>query len=386
MSDVVNNIQSKGQTHAMELIFFPIIVLLFVGLFTNELSTSGLQTVPILPSPFCTGSIEPGECYPLNQNGCDQAIQDCNFTTSTTFSFLNPNSPFTILLQGNIVGFFSSTFNGAENQQIIYSAYTICIPQVNKVYANDSSSDIHFFQCLGYSSQGGNASVPAKFPNTGIPLNATSNNGNNSQWSITGCLLVNNNYPCTLNVGDGIEAWNGTNSQMAFYGFYTKNGTTFTATSGCTIYGSSTACNVLMPWLFHSHTSFTCPSTAHINGININATTYYCLFPVNNPTVGTVGNASLPNAFSGLSFLFGAILFFLGFGLSISSAIIGFNINEQGTKLAQVMGIGILVWSFIYGEFGSWLLFLPFNLGLITFTSFTVMFFMGLYWRMFSWE
>lgn len=382
---MAERIRNTGQTHAMELIFFPLIILILVGLVANSFQSSALQTVPVLPTPYCTGTFT-GECYPTNINGCDSSVSNCNFTSSTTFAFLNPNSPFTLLLQGNIVGFLASTFNGAENQQVIYAAYTTCIPLVSKVYANNSGSDIHYFQCQGYSAQGGNASVPAQYPNVGVPMNATSNNGNNSQWNINGCQLVNKVYPCFLNSGDGQAAWNGTNNQMSFYAFYAKNGTSFTATSGCTIYGSSTACNILMPWLFHTHTSFTCPSTSHVNGLNINATTYYCLFPVNNPTVSTTGNASLPNAFAGLSFLFGVILFFLGFGFALTSAIIGFSINEQGTKIAQVMGIGILVWSFVYGEFGNWLLFLPFNLGIIAFTIFTVMFFMGLYWRLFSLE
>lgn len=395
---MAERVRAFGQTHSMELIFFPLIILILVGLIANTFQSSAIQTVPVLPTPYCTGNIEPGECYPTNVNGCDSnATQNCNFTASTKYSFFNANSPFTLLLQGNIIGFMSSALNQGENNNIIKSGYTICIPTNSTGnYVNQTGSNINHFECLGTSTQGGNVSVPAQFSQTGIPMNATSNGGNNSQWNIIGCKLVKANYPCQLtntrtNPGSSFQSWFGNtiigasstnfNSQMGFYGIYVKNGTTLTGTAGCTIYFSVSACRNLMPWLFYQFPTFKCPSTASVYNININKTTYYCLLPTVNQNTSTT---SLPNSFSALSFLFGVVLFFAGLGISLTAATIGFTIDGQGTKLAQVFGLGILVWSFVFGEFGSWLTALPFNLGDIGFVTFTIMFFMGLYWRLFT--
>lgn len=362
---------------AIILIMVPILLLTGIGAIDTNLTASGFSTVNAVTP--CTSL----QCPAFQAVGCQENASNCKFSTKTTYTFLNPNSPFTILLQGNLIGFFTYTFNTRESPQIIYSAYSICIPQVKGVYANNTGTDIHFFQCLGYSSQGGNASVTPQYPTVNVPLNATSNNGNNSQWNIVGCArAANYTYPCTLGKG-GIEAWIGTNSEMSFYGFYIANGTTITATNTChTFIANAQICGQLLPYLFHLNNLFQCPNTSHVNGVNINETTYYCLIPVANPTVGTAGNASLPNSFAGLSFLFGVILFFLGFGLAITSAIIGFSINQAGTRMAQVFGFGILVFSFIDGEFGFWATdnVLGFGVGTALMGGLAAMFFVGLYW------
>lgn len=374
---VTEKATQAGQTHSMELIFFPLFLLLFVGIIANNYSGSGLQTNPVLPTPCQSLAI----CYPTNTNGCDNNVQNCNFTSKTSFGFLNANSPFTLLLQGNIVGFFSNVFSNGETQNIVYSGFTTCIPLNGKNFFNATGSAIHNFMCQGISSVNSTNFKPI----TGVPMNATANGGNNSIFTVTGCLANSNfNYPCTVNAGsDGFASWNGTNSQSSFYAFYVKNGTSISGSASCTIFSTNPACQIIMPWLYtNGVTTFTCPSASHVNGLNINATHYYCLLPVVNPTTATT---SLPNVFSFWSFIFGVVLFFLGFGLALTAATIGFSINDQGTKLAQAAGIGITVWSFIYSEFGqTWLPNLPFNLGTIGFIGLTAMFFMGLYWRIFT--
>jgi hypothetical protein len=75
--------------------------------------------------------------------------------------------------------------------------------------------------------------------------------------------------------------------------------------------------------------------------------------------------------FSGIIFLFGIILLLLSFGLSLSAgggALTvqgqgGVGVNPQGTKLAQIFGIGLVVYGFIFSEFMvNWLIF-PFGVG-----------------------
>jgi hypothetical protein len=91
----------------------------------------------------------------------------------------------------------------------------------------------------------------------------------------------------------------------------------------------------------------------------------------------------------------------MGFGFNIAFSILtnggSLGINEQGTKLAQVLGIGLTIWAFISSEFG-WIFVTNFSLsgsligtiislGLaFTYVAFSAMFFIGLYWRMFSLE
>jgi hypothetical protein len=389
MSERINNfvtkVQEVGKANSMALIFFPILFLVFTGVILNNAQANNMQTTPVITGYPCVIGV--GSCSliatPANPTGCLASMSNCNISKVNSIQFLNDNSPFTLLIQGNIVAFFSSVFNGGEVSNHIYSGYTTCIPLNGNNFFNATGQAIYSFMCQGISSVN-NTNFK---PNAGVPMNATSNGGNNSIWDIVGCQANSNfNYPCLVNgTSDGEASWNGTNSLGTFYAFYVKNGTAIGHGASCTIFSTNPACQIVMPWLYVGGvTTFTCPSTHHVNGLNINATYYYCLLPVVNPSVGSTGSDSLPNSFAGLSFLFGALLFFLGFGTAITSAIIGFQINAQGTRLAQVFGIGLLAFGFLSSEFGSWLYVLPLNLGDIATIALAVIFFFGLYWRLFS--
>ena len=412
MSNVVVAVKNQDKkTTAMELIFFPLMFMIFIGLIFNNFNASGLQangglittqftrTDTTLSRNYCILGVDTGCSVQVNPQptGCALSLTNCNASSLKGIQFLNPNSPFTILLGGNLIGFFSSVFNSGESQNVVYSGFTFCIPTFGNSFFNATGQNIHNFICEGITSVN---STNFK-PTTGIPMNATANGGNNSIWSVTGCRLDSSfNYPCRINGnGNGFATWNGTNAESSFYGFYISNNTSIKNSATCSIFSTNPTCQIIMPWLYtNGVTTFTCPNTLHISGLNINATHYYCLLPVTNPeTPTTTGAEALPNIFAGFSFIFGVILFFMGIGVALTSALIGFQINEQGTKLAQVFGFAIVVWAFISSEFG-WIFVTTFNVngGLIgtilslsfglVYITLTAMFFVGVYWRLFSLE
>ena len=368
-----------GKTHSMELIVFPLFVLILIGIISNNMIASNVQTMPT----FQISSYSLGVVTPIGNNGCDSSKQNCNFTVASAYTFLNPNSPFTLLVQGNILSFIVNIFTMSESPNIFYSAYSLCYSIENGVFQNESNIDIHGFVCQGYTANGAGTHP---FPNAGVPINFTSNDGNNSIWQGFGCKLVNGNYPCSFTNLHNTAQWTGNATFVSFWGLYLKNGTTIQQSATCSIGQtiiSLGGCNILMPFLFHSSSVFTCQSQKGLREMGINTTTTFsfCLIPAINPATSA---SSLPNSFSAISFITGALLLFLGIGLAITSAVIGFSINAQGTKLAQVFGFGLIVWSFIYGEFGSWLSVFTLGIGTIVFVMFTASFFLGLYWRMFS--
>ena len=316
-------ISAFGQTHAMDLIFFPLILLIFVGLVANAFQSSAIQTVPVLPTPTCSGVIEPGECYPTNVNGCDTAVSNCNFTSATQFSFLNENSPFTQLVSGNILGFIGSIFISTNAQG------SNQLTELNDCKAlQGTGQSITSFNCVGGAS--GNGCII--FPDANNFINATSNTGNTSDWSVIGWAYNPNNCNFAAVPTHYVT--------VTVYGYY----------------------------------------------VVLNAT-YYTLKFTYSPSL----SVSVPNAFGVLGAIIGILLLFMGLGLSIAiqavATGVSLGIDAQGARLAQAMGIGLFVWSFVYSEFGqSWLPNLPFNLGTIGFIILSVMFFLGLYWRIFSYN
>lgn len=385
-----NRVVQAGKTHSMELILFPIIFLFFSGVIANSFTSSAINTSPQLPATTCSSNAQALSgaqiCFPTNTNGCDNSVSNCNFTSATSYSFLNPNSPFAQLLTGNVLGFLASAFSGSETPNSYQIGETLCVGFANGAYLNQTGQGITKFSCAG-DIRYGNAQLPNVLP----LLNATSNNGNVSIWSLNGC-------PNTV----GVTCTNGTSSngqysQAETNAFYIINGTTLT-TGQCTVLGVTyPQCGVF--WRVFAAggvTTFTCASsngTLNYYGklINLKVSTYYCLIPYSTQAGSTSASTGLASTFSVWGFIFGFILLVLGLGITLSTQIVGsggtVGANQQGSKMAQAFGLGILVWTFIFGEFGAtWLPNLPFNFGTMITVTFTAMFFLGLYWRIFSYE
>lgn len=344
----LEKVKTGGQTHSMELIILPLFILIFVGVIANNFSGSGIQTTPI----FAANSSSPypiGIVYPTTKSGCDVSVSNCNFSAISTFSFLNQNSPFTQLIQGNILGFFNCLISCPTSTQPISLIFLSGCTNFA-----DSSADTNFIGSLYCLESSWSSATPRTFE-FAPPYNATSNIGNNSNWYILP-------FPSQTN----------TVSNLFIYATYIPNGTVY----------STKYCDAIK--ICYSTPDFTCPTIPDTpaNLTNIQ----YCL--VQEIVNGANGNTTFNNAFSFIGFLAAIIMIFLGFGLTFAATILGsgttIGINSQATKMCQVFGIGLLAWSILYSEFGSWLNVFTLGLGTIVFTLLTITFFVGLYWRIFS--
>lgn len=317
-----SKIIATGQEHSMSLMFFPLIMLIFVGVIANNFAASGIQTTPVFSGyPCILGQAGCSLVASANANGCAADIQNCNSSSISAISFLNADSPFTQLIQGNIIGFFGSIFSSNNQQGGGNSLVQLnhCTP------ITGNGSTITLFDCV--SSSGYGCYLFANpFTNS---INASSNAGNSSNWDISGYAYDPNN--CNI-IKTPIQRANALQ-----YGYYTQN----------------------------------------------NATDYTLHFQTFSTTT-----ISLPNTFSVIGFIFGIVLLFGGLGLTVALSALAsgvtLGINEQGTKMMEVMGIALIVWAFVFSEFGSWLSVFTLGLGTIIYILFTAMYFVGIYWRMFS--
>jgi hypothetical protein len=374
------------KTHAMELIFFPLFILIIMGVFANNFASSSLQ---IVPSSFACSDSEVGVCRPTSAVGCDSSPSACTISSSTSFSFLNPASPFTALVQGNIVGFFTLVLNNGEQNNAYTTAYTLCIPMDRSGnLINESGAGIQNLQCYGAVSNNGAGNV---FNPLIIPvINASSPSGNASVWTLEGCPNSNHFPPCGINYVGANATW----QTITENAFYLKNGTQLTS-GQCTVLGVTySVCGTFWKTFFSGGTvTFICPSTSALHAfgtgktIYISATTYYCLLPYD-----VSSSANLGASFGFWGFLGGLFLVIIGMGLTFGAEVVGsgfsFGSNEQGAKQATVAGIAIMVWSFAFSEFGSVLVnaFTFSSFGLYLTIALTAVFFMGVYWRFYSLE
>ncbi len=245
MSEAAEKVESVGKTHSMELIFFPLLLFLIVGVAVNIMVAGGIGTTPVYASNTQTAN---GECnaqgcvgivYPLNQVGCDANPDNCNISKIGAYTFIGSNNPFSYLIQGNLLGFFSCLagcpqINPMNN--FIFAAGCIDTGgSVNNFNASTENQLITNFHCYSATFNS----------NVNVPLgqyNATSSIGNNSNW-----ILIGNTPPTEY-----------------FYGIYKVNGSTF----------SNTYCDKV--GLCYSTTVFTCPTVSAVLMSN-RSSQQYCL-------------------------------------------------------------------------------------------------------------
>jgi hypothetical protein len=114
---------------------------------------------------------------------------------------------------------------------------------------------------------------------------------------------------------------------------------------------------------------------------------------VNSVVTGSTSSGS--QATSGISFtllpvfafLAGILIFLAGSGFSVQGAISfissgfsgGAGINTQGTKLAQCIGFGLIIWAFARTEFSRWSAIDPFGITTFVYLALNVWFFLGIY-------
>src|SRR5947209_2461150 len=92
-------------------------------------------------------------------------------------------------------------------------------------------------------------------------------------------------------------------------------------------------------------------------------------------------NPSAQTAISVLSLVAGLVLLVIGLGIGFGAQALAsgatFQVNDQGTKLAQSFGINLVIWGVIFGLFGGWIGTLGFGFSLLVSVLFTTTFVYG---------
>lgn len=316
---------------AMFLIIFALFILVAGGVIYNNFSNSGMSTPQ--PVSSCNGYVCPA--FP--------ALNPCAVYTNCslqTVSFLNPNSPFSYIFAGDISGFLSSFTNAPQSQGL--NALSVCItPQTGTGFT--------FLHCTA------------------------------SSWSIAGPPIQQ--YPIvSCNLGG-------------------QYGTGFNATAASSPYTTTSG--------QANTTTWTIQGCAPLSKQNTNPSTNYAFLQILGDYSGKNGSIALTRYNPGLAdvlsssgnginigtffgFVSGIILFVMSFGIGFAAGAFSnsfqFSSNEAGTRLAQTLGLGLLIWSPMFSEFGTW--FNVFTLGLSTIVSLliTIVFFFGIYWQILSWN
>lgn len=283
-------------TRGVGMIVLALFLLVVIGMGYNNATASGFSNTALVNS--CTSLNCP--MYG-NQNPCSANSHYCY--ANNTISILNPNSPVTYLISGDILGFIGS-FSAAPQGSSTFQYVSACIAETG------SGANVVSFYC--------NTNSTVHWGGTGTldtPFNATSNAGNESDWSIRGYLPSNPSQ-----VG-----------YLTIYGVYWKNGTSLTFKNG---QGSVVG-------------SVTCPNA-------LTHSVSYCLAQAWQGTSATLGNT-----LALFGFLAGIILLILSLGIGGSAEILtaGFSWSEnaQGTRLIQTAGITLLAFIPLYSEFGTWI-------------------------------
>ena len=278
------------------MIVFALFFLVGIGIFYNNAVSAGFANTAIVNSCSSLNCPSYG-----NQNPCTLNPQNCY--ANKTISIVNPNSPFTYLVSGDLLGFIGSFTGGSGTGVGQASVHTVALYCKT---VSGSGISITAFTCDRSSS-----TADANYP---YPIYNATSSGNSSIWYVVGFQGKNN-----------VEVLPLQNAPFTFYGGYFANNT---------VINSVTAGQ-----------SFTC----HLTG-----TENYCLVPLPQPS-----SVNLGNVFTFMAFINGIVLLIVGLGLSLSAQVVAtgfsFGSNAQGTRLAEAGGMALLIFAPSYSEFGTWL-------------------------------
>lgn len=352
-----------------------VILLALPGALYNNASNSGLVLVGGTIGN-CDSTLD--ICSYTNNVACQAAAGNCALT-GQTISFLNGNSPFTQLMQGNLFALFnnlnplSSTASGQTSWSGTHGPFDVTGNP--NYYAADcqgttpiSTSRSQTNWVLTMCTQAGNDGKNV------TEANAATWNSWNTNWISVGALqfynLGNATYPRSC-------------SQLAQINY------TLLGNSGYTYFG----CEIATPTIQGIGTQPTNRAWGYLVAMPVsygampagashqylfvqleNWATFECLpninmgyyssvpcqnfvngfkgFTIPGTSVSFVPNSSGGIVFgfiSGIILLLGGVGLQLGFGGGVSAGV-----NRQGTKLFQVLGIGLILWSFLYSEFSFW--------------------------------
>ena len=412
-----------------------LILLVLPGVFYNNYVNSDLVVHDASFTLNCPG-LPDTTCQSSAATGCAAASSVCTLSGSSV-SFLSGTSPFTALLTGNIGGLFSSLSAGTQAKS--HGPFDVwggtayltanCI-----VYGSAGNTQLSLFnwtflRCTQANADGSNATSATSWNNWNTNFN-TSTPLALAFFQLDALAVGGATFNCNelgqLNYTQGIGG-----SVVGGYTWYGCDVHTQSAAGGCAaLFPPSVAClRSNFYWSFIIGVPFsqgvlgavgryTCSAVAkpcwHVNvplllagfetgecfvtqGANRQIYSYLvspqCDQWYSNVQAQTGANGvvfGLLGVF--VTFLFGLALFLIGTGIniqgqgSIFGSGTGFSLgsNPQGSKLAQVVGLGLVLWAFLFSEFSSWYTsgFMPYGLdgtfGIIS-IAVTGSFWFGLY-------
>ena len=301
------------------------------------------------PSPICSN---------LASVGCQVNNASCTLQGNTGLSVLNPNSPFTTLLSGNLLGFAKSLFGTFNPITGLTLSGTPQYPW-DTFGVNNSNYQRGFAYC----------NTPSN-PNN-VPVPATPKFVDIYQCNINSAIAGSYSY-WVSNAGNGLGGLclnvavgcaSQTNIEYALnVGLPVAPGTPASPQVNNTMYalGYNGALNPGVALSHNGQSGYLIFLSTILNNNHFNST-YQYQFKVFY--VGQTSTTNGPNniqtltlvAFGFAIVIGGIIIIMLILGLSVGALTVSAAVNNQGTRLAQAAGISLLVWSVLYSEFSSWL-------------------------------
>lgn len=410
MSVIINRVKDNAKgVSGMALLLTPFVLMIGIGFLTNTFQNGGFNNgAAYTPNTCNTTNFQGGsfgetcEAYPTYQNPCQiNATLYCH--TINTVSVLNANSPFTCMLLVNFQCFINSltgVSNGPVPQPFAYFSanaqgqnpiYDVCL-NINGTAMIHSSVIGGQWMLLSCDQTTYNSHrVPAA---SAVMYNGQFNCTNFSKigfggnYIYLGCNFIpSHTIPIAIN-----------NTWSAVLSFNQTVFSNIFSTTGCignAGFGSYNACDTAGSALIYTGVNGTTPtddakdcpydyvqSTSGSTNVQISAecNDWFNSVQQTNGLSGSGGfNLALIGGFiSGL-----IILFVLALGIGFSGGAVTFNFsltpNSQGTRLAQILGLALLLVTPVFSLFGSWITVIGFGIGATILIIFYLMTFIGLF-------
>lgn len=430
-----------ARIYPMFLIIASLVLLVLPGVLFNTYGSVGFKTTD--PGLTCGGPYAPGQlidvtCQGSVTEGCQAVANDCTLTTSPTLSFLNQNSPFTQLISGNIFGVWGAlTSNGNVNRGPFdpngggqyYTADCFMAAVPGGVNMSTNSFSAHIASCTQTNPDGSNmtksstftfANWNSNFFGSGVPVNTPFYQLKTNATFIMTCQAQGFWYVTGQpTVGYALHGCD-------FYQFAGYTPPQQPSTNPIWSFlvaipgnqGGATGMVAAMQTGNYHLKVFVQPETwetKYCSTAFLNTQTIFSLWYSSQNCVNFQSWFTAPKATGGfnvgfftpfLTLLIGIVLFLIGTGINLaaggsilgSGTQFGVGTNDQGTRMAQILGLALIVWAPLYSEFATWFTsgLLPFGLdgsiisiatgsGIIAFCL-TGLFFAGVLWQLMSIE
>lgn len=407
----MSELEEGGKNGGGKLLFIllPLVFVGGIGMVFNNMSNSGLAVTNTLT---CL-QIYPYTCQNSNNVGCQSVPSSC-IVSGNSISVLNKNSPFTFLFTGNIGGFWTAlNSNGNSNHAPFdpnggggyYTANCIYnLVGMHNMTTNSFAASI--LSCTQSNSDNSNSTKANAFTFTNwntnyqstvqtIPFFSIANNAtyvmdcyNQGWYYVTGQPSVGySTLGCDYFIGAGYSPPQIPNVNPVFSFLLAVPANL--ATGGVMTGNMPTGYNHI-PVFVQAQNWDTQFCTNSFTGIDVYYSSQSCVNMETWFTTPHSGGLQAGFFTPFLTIVIGLVIFLIGLGINIrgggsifgSGTTLGVGVNQQGTRLAQVIGLGLIIWSPLYSEFGGWIISLPIGINALILLVMPGLFVFGLYERL----